>query len=447
MKKKSIFFGLVFVTCSNISFNAIAQATDVQDSLALVDLYISTNGPGWTTNTNWLKGPVSTWYGIKVGDDSRVWQIGLTNNNLEGSIPSSIGDLTSLNNLYLSGNNLTGSIPPEIGVPYFYNLYLNGNQLSGSIPPELGNHSYGYDSWYDLSDNQLSGSIPPELGNLGSVTWLNLSNNQLSGSIPPELGSIGVTDYGPNLDLSNNLLSGTIPPELANIATNSWGGLASLDLSYNQLSGSIPPEFGNIDEDRGFSLNISSNRFTFDGMELIAEKLPGTQYDHQKRIPLHLNNGVLSASAGGTLSNNTYKWYGFRSNGHARVIVTGDSVFHPTKSGVYYLRVFNAVATGLILRSDTIYYREPPATVASEDNLQANENKTLFMIYPNPAKDILHVQTNGNTSFSLLNQNGKILLIKNVNGSGTIDVSKITAGVYYLINNSNREVKKIIVEK
>jgi hypothetical protein len=31
---------------------------NVNDSLALVDLYNSTNGPSWTIHNNWLTGPV-----------------------------------------------------------------------------------------------------------------------------------------------------------------------------------------------------------------------------------------------------------------------------------------------------------------------------------------------------------------------------------------------------
>jgi hypothetical protein len=38
-------------------------------------------------------------------------------------------------------------------------------------------------------------------------------------------------------------------------------------------------------------------------------------------------------------------------------------------------------------------------------------NKTQeFSLYPNPAKDILHVQTNSAASFSLINQLGKVIL-------------------------------------
>ena len=61
-------------------------------------------------------------------------------------------------------------------------LSLSSNQLTGSIPPEIGNltnlTSLG------LYENQLTGSIPSEIGNLTNLTRLYLGSNQLTGSIP-----------------------------------------------------------------------------------------------------------------------------------------------------------------------------------------------------------------------------------------------------------------------
>ncbi|CAK9150410.1 unnamed protein product [Ilex paraguariensis] len=85
--------------------------------------------------------------------------IDFSNNNFEGNIPETVGDLKSLYVLNLSRNALTGTIPSSIG---------NLTQL-GSL---------------DLSVNQLSGKIPVELTRLTFLSAMNLSYNQLVGIIP-----------------------------------------------------------------------------------------------------------------------------------------------------------------------------------------------------------------------------------------------------------------------
>jgi hypothetical protein len=60
--------------------------------------------------------------------------------------------------LDLSYNQLTGSIPPEIGnLTNLTHLYLNDNQLSGIIPDEICNQG---DSSPSLYNNQLCPPYP-----------------------------------------------------------------------------------------------------------------------------------------------------------------------------------------------------------------------------------------------------------------------------------------------
>ncbi|KAL6590785.1 hypothetical protein U3516DRAFT_770032 [Neocallimastix sp. 'constans'] len=59
----------------------------------------------------------------------------LQDNNLSGSIPESIGNLTELKELKLHKNNITGPIPNSIGkLTILEILYLNDNNLSGELP-------------------------------------------------------------------------------------------------------------------------------------------------------------------------------------------------------------------------------------------------------------------------------------------------------------------------
>ena len=216
---------------------------------ALIAFYNSTDGDHWSNTTDkWKKaggidfrdpGTECGWYGVTCSIVyDQVLLLQLDNNNLSGTIPPEIGNLSMLVYLYLSDNQLTGSIPPELeNAPHLQQIWLQGNQLSGSIPAELGNLSSLIK--LVLARNQLTESIPPQLGNLSSLLYLHLGENQLSGSIPPELGDL--TSLSTGLSLNGNQLTGSIPPELGKL-TN----LRLLHLDSNQLSGGIPPQLGNL---------------------------------------------------------------------------------------------------------------------------------------------------------------------------------------------------------
>ena len=137
--------------------------------------------------------------------------------------------------LDLGNNQLTGSIPPEIGnLTNLTWLYLSNNQLTGSIPPEMGNLNNLI--YLDLGSNQLTGSIPQEIGNLTNLEWLYLSNNQLTEEIPLEIGNLNNLIY---LDLFNNQLTGEIPENICDLNIN-WSSSSYFSISSNQLCPPYP---------------------------------------------------------------------------------------------------------------------------------------------------------------------------------------------------------------
>jgi Leucine-rich repeat (LRR) protein len=264
---------------------------------ALIALYNSTDGDGWSHNTGWKTPPLEsdgfgaygtegTWFGVTVsgghvtkldldynglsgtlpteignlpyldyfdvndnyngligGIPSQIGNLtllkfcGLGDDEFSGSIPSTIGNLTQLEYLYLHDNDLSGPIPSTIGnLTKLLHLHMDDNRFSGGIPPEIGNLTSL--EYFDANESKISGSLPSTMGNLTSLQHLNLCGNQLSGSIPAQMGNLTSLVY---LDLESNQLSGAIPPELGNLSS-----LQTLYLYYNQLSGAIPAELGNL---------------------------------------------------------------------------------------------------------------------------------------------------------------------------------------------------------
>jgi hypothetical protein len=74
-------------------------------------------------------------------------------------------------------------------------------------------------------------------------------------------------------------------------------------------------------------------------------------------------------------------------------------------------------------------------------------NGSNFTVYPNPAKDVLYMQTNGKAIVSLTDQSGKVLLTTTISGSSIINVAGLKPGLYYLKNGTTGTVQKVVVAK
>ncbi len=83
------------------------------------------------------------------------------------------------------------------------------------------------------------------------------------------------------------------------------------------------------------------------------------------------------------------------------------------------------------------------------------ENKTVIpnisgknlLVYPNPAKNVVQVQTKGTAVISLIDGAERLLLMQTINGNGTINVSKLQPGMYYIKNNTTGETKKMLIAR
>ncbi|KAL8459435.1 hypothetical protein ACS0TY_036794 [Phlomoides rotata] len=223
---------------------------------------------------------------ISLGKLSHLVILRLGRNRLIGNLPMSMGRLSNLEHLDVEYNMMTGVVTET----HFANLTklrtfsANGNHLTLKLsstwnPPfqldvlELGSWNLGagsdIPSWletqkstlkyldssniYITISNQFSGPLP-RIGN--GLYEINLSNNLFSGSISHFL--CDVRDQTPaltNLHLGGNKLNGEIPD-----CWMKWPSLRMVNLSDNNFSGSIPNSIGTLTEMR--SLNLYDNKLS-----------------------------------------------------------------------------------------------------------------------------------------------------------------------------------------
>lgn len=227
-----------------------------QDRAVLVELYNATNGPGWLFKSNWLQSDSPCgWYGVSCDGTGRVISLLLPSNDLKGTLPTSVGNLSQLTHLDLRSNELlAGTFPASLGnLSQLITLNLGYTRLSGEIPGSLGNLSklrvltIGGRSDYR---NTLTGSIPASLGNLSQLQSLGILFTAITGEIPASLGKLSNLEI---LTLSVNQLSGSIPTTLSKLSK-----LGALFLDSNLLSGSIPSFLGNLPQLQQLALGYNS---------------------------------------------------------------------------------------------------------------------------------------------------------------------------------------------
>ena len=287
-----------------------AQGSVADDKSALQALYNATDGDNWNSNTNWNSTePLHQWHGVRVDSRTgRVTIIGLANNNLNGSIPVEIGDLTALERILLSGNTLTGEIPSSIGdLTALEKLSLYNNALTGEIPSSIGDLT-ALESLH-LSYNDLTGEIPSSIVDLTALKVLSLYNNTLTGEIPSSIGDLTALE---ELWLTDNDLTGGIPSSIGDLtalkklalALNDLTGeipssifdltaLESLRLYGNDLTGGIPSSIGDLTALE--SLLLSSNDLT--------GEIPSSIGDLTALENLHLNDNALTGEIPESFSN------------------------------------------------------------------------------------------------------------------------------------------------
>ncbi|XP_006480349.1 receptor kinase-like protein Xa21 isoform X12 [Citrus sinensis] len=253
----------LLLRCFTLSFiiasaNTTSITTD-RDALLAFKAHIThdpTNfvAKNWSTSTS-----VCNWTGVTCDVyNHRVTALNISLFGLTGTIPSQLGNLSSLQSLNLSHNRLSGAIPSSI-------FSINSLQI------------------LDLSDNQLSGSFPSSISNMSSLTFIDFSSNTLSDQLSPN-----ICNHFPNLEsllLKNNTFNGEIPSTLSNCRQ-----LRKLYLSLNQFTGAIPKEIGKLT--RLSVLSLRDNKFQGE----IPQELGNLAKLEQLWLQSNFLNGTIPSS-------------------------------------------------------------------------------------------------------------------------------------------------------
>ncbi|MQL93230.1 hypothetical protein Taro_025868 [Colocasia esculenta] len=148
------------------------------------------------------------------------------NNNLSGTIPSSLGLVKTLEVVRLDRNSITGHVPNNINsLTNLRELHLSNNKLNGFLPNLTGLELLSY---VDLSNNSFDPSdAPPWFSTLTSLTTIVMDNARIQNSLTHDLFTQSQIQI---VQLRNNFLNGTV-----DLRTDYGSKLRLVDLRNNKI--------------------------------------------------------------------------------------------------------------------------------------------------------------------------------------------------------------------
>eukprot|EP00586_Coscinodiscus_wailesii_P021229 CAMPEP_0172500918 /NCGR_PEP_ID=MMETSP1066-20121228/144124_1 /TAXON_ID=671091 /ORGANISM="Coscinodiscus wailesii, Strain CCMP2513" /LENGTH=571 /DNA_ID=CAMNT_0013275417 /DNA_START=104 /DNA_END=1819 /DNA_ORIENTATION=+ len=136
--------------CPNLNTNPYlgqqGRCTDLKTSDILKNLYETAGGQDWVDGISWdypdyTEKNVNNipiycdFSGVECDVNGHVVALNLSNRNLKGWLPPTIGFLPYLERLDVSHNDLTGFLPSELRFTPLENLNVADNRLKGRVPP------------------------------------------------------------------------------------------------------------------------------------------------------------------------------------------------------------------------------------------------------------------------------------------------------------------------
>ncbi|EED87556.1 predicted protein [Thalassiosira pseudonana CCMP1335] len=194
------------------SDDAAVQQLIVQRYVMAV-FYYSTNGDEWKECSAPNRFTVNTITNADAEYAFKVNVIEFENNNIGGSLPSEMQELSKLRFFALERGSLSGPIPSSFGnLQSLLLLDLDFNALSGELPEEMW--SLQQLRQLDLNDNDFTGTLSSSIGQLNELRFFQIDNNNLVGEIPASMGDITTFSL---IGLSGNDFTGGMPDSLCSL--------------------------------------------------------------------------------------------------------------------------------------------------------------------------------------------------------------------------------------
>ncbi len=373
--------------------------------------------------------------------------------NTKGDYNNAIGFNTLEHNTTGSYNTAIGYYALESSVSSFYNTAVGGDALVGNTTGE-SNTALGFDALFSNTTSSYNTAIGDDA--LASITTHG-GNTAIGASAGDAYVSAGYNTFiGYDADASSadhdystaigygSRITGSNMVRIGNSSTSSIGGYKG----WTVIS------------DGKFKKNIEENVV---GLNFINKLRPITYtldiYAINSKIDLKDN-----AEEAKTIAQNEKKIYsGFiaqevekasKETGFNNDIVDApknENDFYGLRYAEFVVPLVKAVQE-LSAENDSLKKRLDKIERLLLDQSTTSIANSISSInsmnaYPNPVKNTLYIQSKQKASFSLLDATGKILITKQINGSGSMNVSKLAAGAYFLNNDVDSKVQTIVIEK
>ncbi|MDQ5930550.1 MAG: trimeric autotransporter adhesin [Bacteroidota bacterium] len=334
--------------------------------------------------------------GINIATNNQSGSVIVNNNPTNSTIFSYTGTyLGTINGIYTNTTATTTAgtfTAPNTFVPS--GLPLGSQTLYAKITPSGGACSYVVPFTYNYAPPTITAGAVTNAATCGGAT-----------------GSIAFT--------TTNVANGTY------------------SLTFNTTGASSPK-----------NINVSSNTFILSGLTAGAYNnfsltvlgqtaTTGTLSPAKTVADAALPNAGLTLSSGtltATQAGAAYRWFTCPST-----LVSGQTArtYTPTASADYKVEV---TLNGCVATSNCV-----SVAVLANDSF---EKTNSFVLYPNPSKGIVTIDSQINGDFEITNQLGqKVTQFKVKEGSNTINLESLAEGVYFIKSkNNNFESQKIIIK-